>query len=192
MRKAAPPTSWCCPGLDVQASITDPPFKLATQFVRHALDLCTRCDGPLARIWLFRNRLPHMHRDGWDGPKASSVMAFAWLGCSSACIAARRSLAGLQRSHGSAERSKRMKTLDDLGSEIQVLVKDLAKNSVQPGLNLRAALTRANSTRYRPTCCANLCAPQCRHLPHEQLEILKAAEECEREQLAMFAKGATS
>lgn len=32
----------------------------------------------LARIHIFRNRLPFMHRDGWDGPRASSSIAFAW------------------------------------------------------------------------------------------------------------------
>jgi hypothetical protein len=25
-----------------------------------------------------RRRLPRMHREGWDGPRASSSMAFAW------------------------------------------------------------------------------------------------------------------
>ena len=34
--------------------------------------------GALARVHVFRNRLPMMHRDGWTGPRASSAMAFAW------------------------------------------------------------------------------------------------------------------
>ena len=34
--------------------------------------------GTLARVHIFRRRLPMMHRDGWQGPKASSAMAFAW------------------------------------------------------------------------------------------------------------------
>jgi hypothetical protein len=32
----------------------------------------------LARVWVFRKRLPMMHRDGWEGPKGNSGMAFAW------------------------------------------------------------------------------------------------------------------
>ena len=80
-----------------QAIVTNPPFKLAGEFVKHALDLCPRVvmllrlafleserrraileNRGLARIHVFRNRLPTMHRDGWQGPKASSGMAFAW------------------------------------------------------------------------------------------------------------------
>jgi hypothetical protein len=79
-----------------EAIITNPPYKLADQFVRHALKLCPKVvmllrllflegtgrsdilDGPLARVHLFRNRLPRMHRNGWDGPKATSTVAFAW------------------------------------------------------------------------------------------------------------------
>ena len=77
--------------------ITNPPFKLAAQFVRHALLLCPRVymllrlaflesecrstileSGWLKRVYVFRERLPMMHRAGWDGPRASSQMAFAW------------------------------------------------------------------------------------------------------------------
>jgi hypothetical protein len=32
----------------------------------------------LARVHLFRKRLPMMHRDGWQGRKANSGMAFGW------------------------------------------------------------------------------------------------------------------
>ena len=32
----------------------------------------------LARLHVFRNRLPMMHRDGWAGPRASSATAYAW------------------------------------------------------------------------------------------------------------------
>lgn len=35
-------------------------------------------DCPPARILAFKRRLPMMHRDGWDGPKASSQMNTAW------------------------------------------------------------------------------------------------------------------
>lgn len=77
--------------------VTNPPFRYAEQFVRRALDLTDRVylllrlafleserrrdildGGSLSRVHVFRDRLPMMHRDGWDGPKASSSMAFAW------------------------------------------------------------------------------------------------------------------
>lgn len=81
-----------------EAIITNPPFRLAHEFVRHALDLRTplvimllrlafmesdrRCDilegRGLARIHVFRKRLPMMHRHNWTGPKANSGMAFGW------------------------------------------------------------------------------------------------------------------
>jgi hypothetical protein len=81
----------------VEAIITNPPYKLAADFVRHALALCPKVimlmrlafiesvgrsdildSGMLARIYPFANRLPMMHRWHWDGPKASSAMCFAW------------------------------------------------------------------------------------------------------------------
>jgi hypothetical protein len=77
--------------------ITNPPFRLAQEFVEHALDLCPRVvmllrlsflesdrrrgilEGcGLARVHVFRNRLPFMHRDGWKGPKASSAIPYCW------------------------------------------------------------------------------------------------------------------
>lgn len=83
--------------LGVQAIITNPPYKLADEFVRHALKLCPqvimllrlaflesvgRSDlldaGQLAHVHVFKNRLPMMHRDGWDGKKSTNTMAFAW------------------------------------------------------------------------------------------------------------------
>jgi hypothetical protein len=81
----------------VKAIITNPPFKLAGEFVEHALRLCPRVimllrltflestrrtsildGGQLARVHIFRNRLPMMHRVNWDGPKVSNPTAFAW------------------------------------------------------------------------------------------------------------------
>jgi hypothetical protein len=81
----------------VELILTNPPFKLAEDFVTHALELCPRVimllrlafleserrcgilEGRgLARILAFRKRLPMMHRDGWEGRKANSGMAFAW------------------------------------------------------------------------------------------------------------------
>lgn len=91
--------------LGVDTIITNPPFKLATEFVHHALALAPRAmmllrlsfyeggnghkaihrqrreildGGKLARIHVFRNRLPMMHRAGWQGPRASSNVVFAW------------------------------------------------------------------------------------------------------------------
>ena len=84
--------SKCC-----ECILTNPPFSLAEEFVEHALELCPYVimllrlafleserrshildTGSLARIHVFRRRLPMMHRDGWTGPKTSSAMAFAW------------------------------------------------------------------------------------------------------------------
>jgi hypothetical protein len=81
----------------MECIVTNPPYQLAEMFVRQAL-MCSplvimllrlaflesvrRTDilekSGLARIHVFRNRLPMMHRKGWDGPKASSAMPFAW------------------------------------------------------------------------------------------------------------------
>lgn len=77
--------------------VTNPPFKLAVQFARHGLILCnkvvmllrlafiegtTRSDlldsGYLAKLYVFRNRLPMMHRAGYEGKRATSQTAFAW------------------------------------------------------------------------------------------------------------------
>lgn len=87
-----------CP-LGVQAIVTNPPFKNAQPFINHALDLCPRVymllrlaflegrrdgpsrildDGRLARVHVFKNRLPMMHRDGWEGPRTTNSTAFAW------------------------------------------------------------------------------------------------------------------
>jgi hypothetical protein len=85
-----------CPA-GTEAIVTNPPFKNAEAFVAHALTLCPkvvmllrlafleserRCgildSGQLARVHVFRNRLPMMHRAGWEGRRANSGMAFAW------------------------------------------------------------------------------------------------------------------
>jgi hypothetical protein len=89
LERAAP----ACTG----AIITNPPYKLAADFVRHALRLCPRVimllrlaflestgrtdvleGGKLARIYVFRNRLPMMHRAGWTGPRATNAIPFMW------------------------------------------------------------------------------------------------------------------
>jgi hypothetical protein len=83
--------------VNTTAIVTNPPFKLADEFARHALALCPKVamllrlaflegegrsdildGGRLRRVHVFRNRLPMMHRDGWTGPRATSSTAFAW------------------------------------------------------------------------------------------------------------------
>jgi hypothetical protein len=81
----------------VECILTNPPFRIIELFAKHALDLCPRVillarlafyeserrteileRRGLARIHVFKKRLPFMHRDGWSGPRASSSMCFAW------------------------------------------------------------------------------------------------------------------
>jgi hypothetical protein len=83
--------------LGVEAIVTNPPFKNANEFVEKAIDLCPRVvmllrlafleserrspildSVALARVHIFRKRLPQMHRDGWQGNFSNSGMAFAW------------------------------------------------------------------------------------------------------------------
>ena len=82
---------------DADCIVTNPPFKIADQFVRHGLGLVPTVivllrwayaegagrsdliDRHLSRVWIGRERLPMMHRDGWDGPKIGNAGApFAW------------------------------------------------------------------------------------------------------------------
>jgi hypothetical protein len=77
--------------------LTNPPFQVINEFVTRALDLCPRVimlarlafleserrtsileKRGLARVHVFRNRLPMMHRDSWTGPRASNAVAFGW------------------------------------------------------------------------------------------------------------------
>ncbi|WP_156318444.1 hypothetical protein [Rhizobium sp. AAP43] len=82
--------------------VTNPPYGIANSYIAHALrafrpgkmamllnlnflagfedpDRCFVMDeNPPSRIYVFTRRLPMMHRDGWDGPKASSQMNTAW------------------------------------------------------------------------------------------------------------------
>ncbi|MCF1452278.1 DNA translocase FtsK [Agrobacterium vitis] len=87
-------------GVDI---VTNPPYDdLANECLAHALrvhkprkmaallNLNFQCgfddpnrryvmdENPPSRIYIFTKRLPMMHRDGWDGPKASSQMNTAW------------------------------------------------------------------------------------------------------------------
>lgn len=89
----------------MEAIVTNPPFKLAPEFVKHALDISPRSylllrgmflegyrwyrpdEHPkglgfrdhLIRVWMFAPRLPFMHRYGYTGKhNNNSGMAFAW------------------------------------------------------------------------------------------------------------------
>ena len=91
----------------VGAIITNPPYKLASECAAHAIRLVPRVfmllrlafleagdsaaknrarrerafaldTGALERVIVFVNRLPMMHRDGWEGNRVSSGAAFAW------------------------------------------------------------------------------------------------------------------
>jgi hypothetical protein len=80
-----------------EAVISNPPYRLADQFARHALNLVPRVylllrlafmesvrradileGGALARVHVFARRLPRMHRAGWDGRRATLSVAYAW------------------------------------------------------------------------------------------------------------------
>jgi hypothetical protein len=82
---------------DCSAIVMNPPYRWAQQFAEHALRLvpCVFMLGRLAfleserrarlfnrghlvRVHVFRKRLPMMHRHGWNGPRASSAIPFAW------------------------------------------------------------------------------------------------------------------
>jgi len=82
--------------------VTNPPYGVANAYVAHALrahkprkmamllnlnflcgfDNADRCfvmdECPPSRVYVFTRRLPMMHRDGWEGDKASSQMNTAW------------------------------------------------------------------------------------------------------------------
>ena len=82
----------------ITAIVTNPPYALAGAFVAHAIHLgipkiamllrlaflegvgrsAILDSGWLARVYPFRNRLPMMHRHGWEGAKTSNSVAFAW------------------------------------------------------------------------------------------------------------------
>lgn len=77
--------------------VTNPPFKNAEEFVVRAIQLVPKVvmlmrlgfieserrrpildRGELSKVYVFRNRLPMMHRHGWDGPKGGSAICYAW------------------------------------------------------------------------------------------------------------------
>jgi hypothetical protein len=85
------------PIAEVEAMVTNPPFKLALLFAEKALSevsyvaLLLRTNflestarlkffrtHPPARIWISSRRLPMMHRHGWQGRRAPSNTCHAW------------------------------------------------------------------------------------------------------------------
>lgn len=79
------------------AIVTNPPYGIGTKFMRRCLEIAPYVAAllplnflagtkrrpwheasPLARVWVASRRLPMMHREGWDGPKATSSMDTAW------------------------------------------------------------------------------------------------------------------
>lgn len=92
--------------IGVQAIVTNPPYRHAAEFVRKALDLCPHVvmlmrlafleagnakteagrarlavldGGHLSNVFVFQNRLPMMHRNGWTGNRSTNSIAFAWM-----------------------------------------------------------------------------------------------------------------
>jgi len=83
--------------ITADAIVTNPPYALAERFVAAAIERAPLVimllrlaflesmrraplldGGQLARIHVFANRLPMMHRAGWKGRRASSAIPFAW------------------------------------------------------------------------------------------------------------------
>jgi hypothetical protein len=81
----------------VEMIVTNPPYKLADAFIRHGLSLglpvivllrlmalegagrSDLIDRHLSRVWAGIERLPTMHREGWEGKKiAVAGVPFAW------------------------------------------------------------------------------------------------------------------
>lgn len=81
----------------IEAIVTNPPFKNAEAFVEQALLFAPKVvmllrlaflesdkrrnileNSGLSKVHVFRNRLPMMHRHGWEGNTTNSAMSFAW------------------------------------------------------------------------------------------------------------------
>lgn len=81
----------------VKAIVTNPPYMLANAFIRHGLALglpfyallrlaalegkarSDLIDQHLTHVWVGIERLPMLHREGWDGPKQkASTLPYAW------------------------------------------------------------------------------------------------------------------
>jgi hypothetical protein len=92
--------------------VFNPPYRIVERFIDHAIKIspyvaallrlafleserrCEILEGcGLARVFVFRKRLPMMHRANWQGPKASSAMSFAWFAGHAITSARQRSTA---------------------------------------------------------------------------------------------------
>jgi hypothetical protein len=81
----------------IECGLTNPPFSLAVDIVRHGLALLPKFivlqriqwletrkraelfeTGRLARVLVFSDRVPRMHKEGWTGNKSSPAMVLAW------------------------------------------------------------------------------------------------------------------
>ena len=81
----------------VGAILTNPPFSKAADFVSHGLALVPKVlvleriqfleaqeradlfkSEKLARVHVFRNRVPRMHKVDWKGKRAAASMCLAW------------------------------------------------------------------------------------------------------------------
>ena len=79
----------------IEAIVMNPPYNRTNDFVRKSLELCPRVyallrlqflEGQrrddildqLEAVYIFANRIPMMHREGWTGPKSTNFQAFAW------------------------------------------------------------------------------------------------------------------
>lgn len=81
-----------------ESIVTNPPFNISTDFIEHACKLVPQSafllrvaclEGveryrriyskfPLQQVLVFSKRIPRMHRPGYEGPKTTSTIAFAW------------------------------------------------------------------------------------------------------------------
>lgn len=89
----------------VEGIVMNPPYAWAAIHIQHALTICPYVcallrlsfleagnektvagrarlwcldSGYLARVHVFRARLPLMHREGWEGPRSTNTVPFAW------------------------------------------------------------------------------------------------------------------
>lgn len=93
-----------CPA-GVEGIVMNPPFFAAAEHIRHAITICPQVyallrlsfleagngntvagrarlfcldSGVLARVHIFIERLPMMHREGWEGRRSTSTIPYAW------------------------------------------------------------------------------------------------------------------
>lgn len=83
------------PFAGIEAIVQNPPFNRANDFIRRSLELCPKVYAllrlqylestgrkdildQLERVHVFSNRLPMLHREGWEGPRATNTQCFGW------------------------------------------------------------------------------------------------------------------